>query len=161
MNTKINIILIVSIVLLFVGFGGPTAIFAGKIKDFDCPGGLKHIYKAFQPTNATHKATLHYCAQPNGKPHGFVKIEYTEKILDGEGELTEAPVKHTIIGTYNPKGKRVGWWTIRNSRNEVIAECQYANGKLNQGDPELCPIDEEGWRNLPNFAAGEPGPPPQ
>jgi len=146
MNTHMNRILIVSIVILIFGFGGTAAALAGSLKDFECPGNSIPMSKAFMPKNSTHKATWHYCQQPNGKANGLTKIEYT---VFKEGEV---PSNYTIIGNYNPQGKRVGWWTIRNnSTNAVIGQCQYADGKLNQGDPGLCVENEEGWRNLPNF----------
>jgi hypothetical protein len=142
MINKVNIrikmtkTLIVSIVLLLVGFGGwPTQILAGN--KFKCPGAsTKHVNTS---SSDGYVEREQYCEKvSNDKRHGPTMIMRTEDFpVEGAEDLSTTYTTYTLGKWAN--GKRSGKWKIIDQNNVVLDECHYANGKLKSGDPSLCP----------------------
>ncbi|MGA1796970.1 MAG: hypothetical protein ACMUIL_14045 [bacterium] len=133
MHTHISRALIVSVVLLFIGFVGfspPPALFADSINDFECNDGDKHVFTVKKPSSHEYKKVENYCKNCNGERAGATMISFTDY-------TGASPSTIRAIGQYH-NGRRVGKWVIINDTGENIDECLYVNGDLSQGDSPLC-----------------------
>lgn len=134
MSAIISRALIVTIGLLFAGFSAPSALLADSIRDFECEGAAIHVYNASLiegENGARFKEIEHYCKLPNGQRKGLTKITFMDN--------SEPSLSTYTLGQYH-NDVPVGRWLTIDITGEVIAECFYVNGILNQtnSDP-LCP----------------------
>lgn len=134
MSTYITRVLIVSILLLFVGFGSPTQLFAGA-----CPEGFEILCEGEAVANCRtdyvdivddegvtckYRIVDSYCALPNGNRQGFSEI--TMQKLDGKLD----PAIYHLRGNYF-NDMRVGKWDLFDAAGDFMGNCFYVAGKLN------------------------------
>jgi len=121
MNSCVGRSLITLIGLLLAGGQAAPTASADSLEDFECHGSAIHIFTNTRAADSSYEMTEHYCELPNGNRQGATKISYTD--LTGESPSTYT-WGHFI------KGRRVGRWTTVTVTGELVGDCTYANGRL-------------------------------